>query len=353
MTTITNNNDYLRLQEIGEIDNNNYIITEQNYLNNLPETNAGVLYSNNRFVPSEEKQFYFFVEDLYFWFTKYVIFDEETQNFLKNVYGKVLLKDPNNIFTLGKGYSFIGYACINENQKIFKIHLRNISFSDGPDIRMFLNFLYNTKENKLVYVREIIRPEYPFNLNKFIEIKDLYWHTNKTKPIDPNKPIVITEGIYDANFFDNSIALGGNIPGLAIPKKYKNSNLIFILDNTPGNKNIYRVSKNALKMGYKVFTWPKSMFLFKDFNDYVRDIYQKRALSFKIEGINAQPTNFGFKFRTIVKGPSPYYSNFKYIFPTDQFIREMKGHLYKTVFLEDNLLGNRDLETFETRYSRK
>lgn len=356
----TNTNDYLSPDEIGELDDSNYIVTEQYYLNDQSDDNYGVLYANTRFVPAEEKELYFFVENLYDWFEKYAVLDDETLNFIKNEY-PYMLKDPADVTTLGKGYSYIGCFCRNSDGKIYGVSLRNIGFTfvERKFVRFFFRFCYNKNKNKLVFFRYKIGTTFKPGLKDFIKFKDFQWFTNRKTKVDPTKPIVVTEGIFDANFFDNSIALGGILPGLAIPKLYKDSELIFVLDNSI-NRNIYRVSKNILKMGYKLFVWPSSLIGFKDFNDYIRSIYEQNSVKFRLQlpfeynydikkGL-INNTNQGFR-KLPIRITEGEYPN--YILPSPEFIREAKSILYKLVFLDNNLLEHKDLQTFEAKYTRK
>jgi len=72
-------------------------------------------------------------------------------------------------------------------------------------------------------------------------------------------------------FLPNAIAMAGSdgvrvIEGLAGVNK---SNVVFVYDNEPRNKDICRIMDKVIEMGYNVAFWPENI-EYKDINDMVK-----------------------------------------------------------------------------------
>lgn len=91
------------------------------------------------------------------------------------------------------------------------------------------------------------------------------WNLNK---VNLNKRFYVTEGIFDAMFLENSVAVCGSELSHGIDSLHiDRSNAVLILDNEPRNKDVLRQYRRAIKAGYKVFIWPED--LEKDINECV------------------------------------------------------------------------------------
>lgn len=88
--------------------------------------------------------------------------------------------------------------------------------------------------------------------------------------INTKLPVIVTEGIIDSFFMDNSLALtGGDVVSnlddiLGIPK----SNIFIALDNEPRSEDTIHRMELAIKYGYMVFFWSVDT-KYKDINDMV------------------------------------------------------------------------------------
>jgi hypothetical protein len=85
-----------------------------------------------------------------------------------------------------------------------------------------------------------------------------------------NERVYVTEGPIDSMFLPNAIAMAGSdgvrvIEGLAGANK---SNIVFVYDNEPRNKDICRIMDKVIEMGYNVAFWPDHI-EYKDINDMV------------------------------------------------------------------------------------
>jgi len=85
-----------------------------------------------------------------------------------------------------------------------------------------------------------------------------------------NERVYVTEGPIDSMFLPNAIAMAGSdgvrvIEGLAGVNK---SNVVFVYDNEPRNKDICRIMDKVIEMGYNVAFWPDHI-EYKDINDMV------------------------------------------------------------------------------------
>ena len=83
--------------------------------------------------------------------------------------------------------------------------------------------------------------------------------------VDEKLPIYVVEGPFDSTFISNSVALCGSDGDLGY---LKGSDIIYIYDNEPRNKEIVRRIGNTIDRGFKVTIWPNGV-LEKDINDMV------------------------------------------------------------------------------------
>ena len=81
--------------------------------------------------------------------------------------------------------------------------------------------------------------------------------------IDKKLPIFVVEGPFDSTFLDNCVALCGSDGDVSY---LEGSDLVFVYDNEPRNKEIVSRIGNTIKRGYKVVIWPNGI-RDKDLND--------------------------------------------------------------------------------------
>jgi len=119
--------------------------------------------------------------------------------------------------------------------------------------------------------------------HKFNDSKLKIWGLDR---VNPKKTILITEGIIDAMFLPNSLAmLGGFIDLKALEELFPNSKFIFVLDNEPHNRNTVNNMIKVIQAGHRLFFWdkidPKEI---KDINDMVLKGYSKKDILLIIKG---------------------------------------------------------------------
>ena len=83
--------------------------------------------------------------------------------------------------------------------------------------------------------------------------------------IDEQLPIYVVEGPFDSTFVDNSVALCGSDGDLGY---LKGSDLIFVYDNEPRNREIVGRIERCIERNEKVVIWPSNI-VEKDINDMV------------------------------------------------------------------------------------
>ena len=83
--------------------------------------------------------------------------------------------------------------------------------------------------------------------------------------INTKLPIYVVEGPFDSTFIDNSVALCGSDGDLG---HLKESDLIFVYDNEPRNREIVRRIEGCISRNERVVIWPSNV-IEKDINDMV------------------------------------------------------------------------------------
>ena len=83
--------------------------------------------------------------------------------------------------------------------------------------------------------------------------------------INKELPIYVVEGPFDSTFLNNSVALCGSDGDVGC---LEGSDLIFVYDNEPRNKEIVRRIGDSIARGHKVVIWPNNI-RDKDINDMV------------------------------------------------------------------------------------
>jgi hypothetical protein len=107
------------------------------------------------------------------------------------------------------------------------------------------------KDSKLRYITTILNSNYPkiFGLDRVQKSKTAY----------------VTEGPFDSLFLSNSIAMCGSDVTM---DSTDYSDLVYVLDNEPRNKEIVSKYENLINKGNKIIIWPSSI-REKDLNDMV------------------------------------------------------------------------------------
>jgi len=86
------------------------------------------------------------------------------------------------------------------------------------------------------------------------------WRTNITKRV------YVVEGPLDSLFLQNSVAMVGAGALKAIPERFDNTPMTYILDNEPRNRQICSYIEKLIELGREVCIWPNSI-KEKDIND--------------------------------------------------------------------------------------
>lgn len=86
--------------------------------------------------------------------------------------------------------------------------------------------------------------------------------------VDPRETVYVTEGPIDSMFIPNAIAMQGAKWTEELPKKLKNSNVVFVFDNEPRNNEIVELIGKYIDAGRNVVIWPEEINK-KDINDLV------------------------------------------------------------------------------------
>ena len=85
---------------------------------------------------------------------------------------------------------------------------------------------------------------------------------------DPKKRVYVVEGPIDSLFLDNAVAMVGAGALKEIPLRFDNTEMTYILDNEPRNKQICAYVEKLIEMGRDVCIWPDNI-KEKDINDMV------------------------------------------------------------------------------------
>ena len=84
--------------------------------------------------------------------------------------------------------------------------------------------------------------------------------------IDPQEPVYVLEGPFDAMFLKNSIATGGG--DLVVPLKGLQFIPVIVYDNERRNKQTVSKMLKAANLGYRICVWPETI-IEKDINEMI------------------------------------------------------------------------------------
>lgn len=138
----------------------------------------------------------------------------------------------------------------------------------GAEERLVIPF-YN-KQGKIVGCQgRILKETRKKNAAKYLTVKassnaGRLWY--RQWDVNPSKRIYVVEGPIDSLFLDNSVALVGAGAIDDIPIHFQGSDMVYVLDNEPRNKQIVDYNKKLLEKGKSICIWPDGM-KEKDIND--------------------------------------------------------------------------------------
>ena len=84
--------------------------------------------------------------------------------------------------------------------------------------------------------------------------------------VNPRNRVYVVEGPIDSLFLQNSVAMVGAGALKEIPNRLDDSDMTYILDNEPRNRQICSYVEKLIELGREVCIWPNEM-KEKDIND--------------------------------------------------------------------------------------
>jgi len=198
-------------------------------IKDLPKDHVAVKFANIRVIPKQHWRLLYYTDD----------------------FGSLMKRlDPTSLPMGGKEERLI-IPFFNEHGDVVAIQGRSLRFNDETNAR-------NTVKYITVKVdRSIDRLWYGL------------WRCN------PDKRVFVVEGPIDSLFLNNSVAMVGAGAINNIPDRLVDSDLVFVLDNEPRNKQIVKYIEELIKQGKTVCIWPNEI-LEKDINDMSYNISTKK-----------------------------------------------------------------------------
>jgi hypothetical protein len=77
--------------------------------------------------------------------------------------------------------------------------------------------------------------------------------------VDATERVYVVEGPFDSMILPNAIAMVGANASDDIPDFLSHSELVFVLDNEPRNKQIVEYNSELIEMGKSVCIWPNNL----------------------------------------------------------------------------------------------
>ena len=133
----------------------------------------------------------------------------------------------------------------------------------GRDESRIIIPMYDTERNLIGFQGRALGP----NFVKYITVM-LQENAPKIYGLDkinPDETVYVVEGPFDSTFVKNSIALCGSDGDMA---HLKGSDIVFVYDNEPRNKEILQRIEGCIEKGERVVIWPRGI-VDKDINDMV------------------------------------------------------------------------------------
>ena len=100
---------------------------------------------------------------------------------------------------------------------------------------------------------------------------------------DPKKTVIVVEGPLDSLFLDNAVAMVGLSDATNIPSELKDSDIIFVLDNEPRNKQVVEAMVKLIENSHKICIWSDRFRGMKDINDMILAGYTKINIMDEVE----------------------------------------------------------------------
>jgi len=171
-----------------------------------------------------------------------------------------------------------------------KVKPDTFTHTKGEHPRLIIPF-YDTNGKVFAFQGRAFGQEQP----KYLTIK---LDENKQKvygldTVNLQEPLHIVEGPIDSMFLKNCLAAAG--ADLTI--KVDPSNVTYIFDNEPRNKEICKLIKKTIKSGVKICLWPDTM-KYKDINDMILGGYTKEEVQKIIKNNTYQSASAAVRFAT-------------------------------------------------------
>lgn len=100
---------------------------------------------------------------------------------------------------------------------------------------------------------------------------------------NPKKRVFVVEGPLDSLFLDNSVAMVGLSDATNIPEELKDSDITFVLDNEPRNKQVVEAMVKVIENGHEICIWTDRFRGMKDINEMILAGYTKISIMHEIE----------------------------------------------------------------------
>ncbi|MBC8442679.1 MAG: DNA primase [Proteobacteria bacterium] len=190
-------------------------------LNDLPSEHTAIKFANMRMIPKEHFKLLYYTDD----FT----------SFAKNI-------DADNTL-YGKEERLV-IPFFNSHGDVVACQGRALTMSDETKARETVKYI-TIKGDKSI---------------------DRLWYG--LWRVDPKKRVYVVEGPIDSLFIKNSTAMVGAGALRDVPLRFENSEMTYILDNEPRNRQICAYIEKLIDLGRDVCIWPDNI-IEKDINDMV------------------------------------------------------------------------------------
>ena len=188
-------------------------------LSDLPDSHSAVQFANMRIIPKQ------------FW--KYLYFTSDFGSFMKEL-------DPDCLSIGAEPRLVIPF--FNSHGTVVGAQGRALNMKDETNARTTLKYI-TVKGDK--------------------SIDRLWYGMWRT---DPKKRVYVVEGPIDSMFLQNGVAIVGAGALKNIPSRFENSEMTWIMDNEPRNRQVCAYIEKLIELGRDVCIWPDSV-KEKDIND--------------------------------------------------------------------------------------
>jgi hypothetical protein len=196
-------------------------------LNDLPDDHIAVKFANMRLIPNQ------------YW--KLLYYTDDFGNFVQNL-------DPSCF--IGKEERLV-IPFFNSHGDVVACQGRALNMKDESEARTTAKYI-TVKGDKSI---------------------DRLWYG--LWRADPKKRIYVVEGPIDSLFLQNSVAMVGAGALKEIPLRFDNSEMTYILDNEPRNRQICAYIEKLIELGRDVCIWPDNI-KEKDINDMAYNMSTRR-----------------------------------------------------------------------------